>query len=212
MRICRLCFYLSSVLLSFISVSQSCAQPHTHGIRSHTHGLPAQGVGHRHNKGIAGKTAAPRVKYRPQARRSVPRSAPIDEKTYSSYKRCVGWWGRRGDYNDEIDSAERKIKSNNRAIDRISDQRSSAKNWMSIQEAAGDVNGHNRNVRKFNSLGRKGRRIKSENDDLVDRTNSKVRRSNSLLRDIRRKCKSFPRNVVKKGCENGYRSRMCKKL
>ena len=83
---------------------------------------------------------------------------------------------------------------------------------MSIQEAAGDINGHNRNVRKFNSLGRKGRRIESEMNTRIDSRNSKVRRMNSLLNDIGKECRSFPRNVVKKGCNNGYRSRMCSKL
>ena len=83
---------------------------------------------------------------------------------------------------------------------------------MSIQEAAGDINGHNRNVRKFNSLGRKGRRIESNMNDRIDSRNSKVRRMNSYIEDRKRHCKSFPRNVVKKGCDNGYRSAMCSKL
>lgn len=33
------------------------AQPHVHGDRSHTHGLPTQGIGHKHGNGPAGHTS-----------------------------------------------------------------------------------------------------------------------------------------------------------
>ena len=83
---------------------------------------------------------------------------------------------------------------------------------MSIKEAAGDANGHNRNVRKYNSIGRKARRIESEDNKLIDSRNSKTRCMNSLLDDIDEKCSSFPVSVIKKGCDNGYRSPVCGKL
>ena len=114
MRIGKWCLYLSSVLLAFISISPSYAQPHTHGGRSHTHGLPAQGIGHRHNNGIAGKSTLKirikRVPTKSQAR-TARRPAPINEKAYKRYKRCVGWRSRVDDYKDEIDSTERKSKN-----------------------------------------------------------------------------------------------------
>jgi len=53
----KLCVYLSSILMLFLFMPQSYAQPHTHGGRSHTHGLPAQGIGHRHNNGHIGRSS-----------------------------------------------------------------------------------------------------------------------------------------------------------
>lgn len=42
-------------------MSQSYAQPHSHGGRSHTHALPTQGIGHRHGNSAIGESASNRV-------------------------------------------------------------------------------------------------------------------------------------------------------
>ena len=55
----KLHIYLAFILFSLVvTTSQSFAQPHTHGGRSHSHGLPSQGFGHRHNNGMTGKAAS----------------------------------------------------------------------------------------------------------------------------------------------------------
>jgi len=43
------------ILIVFLPVGQSYAQPHSHGARSHSHGLPTQGIQHQHGGGAYGK-------------------------------------------------------------------------------------------------------------------------------------------------------------
>lgn len=80
MRTGKLCLYISFILVSFISISQSYAQPHSHGGRSHTHGLPVQGIGHRHGNGAAGKSTSkirinkPKVAVRNNVQRKTNKS------------------------------------------------------------------------------------------------------------------------------------------
>jgi hypothetical protein len=47
-------FPMSLLIASAMQLTTVQAQPHMHGDRSHTHGLPTQGIGHKHGNGPAG--------------------------------------------------------------------------------------------------------------------------------------------------------------
>ncbi len=50
----RFAFLFPTLLAVSLPFASAQAQPHSHGDRSHTHGLPSQGVGHKHGNGAPG--------------------------------------------------------------------------------------------------------------------------------------------------------------
>ncbi len=71
----RLAFLFPTLLAVSLPLATAQAQPHIHGDRTHTHGLPAQGIGHKHGntapgRAVGGKKAAPRAQA--QQQRKIP--------------------------------------------------------------------------------------------------------------------------------------------
>ena len=88
MRI-RLALFLPILSTIGLPLATLQAQPHIHGEREHTHGLPAQGIGHVHGntppgKAIGGQKATPRAQ---QQQRKVAK--PQTKRTQAQNNRAI---------------------------------------------------------------------------------------------------------------------------
>lgn len=138
------------------------------------------------------------------------------ESGYQQFKTCSSWLKtsrsynkRTGEKSSEIDALAGRIDRMANDISDYKSDMSSAENWLSIQEAAGDDDGANRSVRKYNNARRNAINLDRKRDALIDRHNDLVsdleridEKHDDLIAKANRYCnsKTWTREIIDRAC------------